>query len=232
MTPTTRTAVEIDARHRRSAIRFFWTWLILTTCVSLAGNTTHAWLTAPHDNRWLAVWVAAVAPALAVGAFVLSFIALRDLAVIAGIQPRLALVLPLVIDLAIGVATLALVAVGDKPAGRVPTATRSATVTPAPHRDTTKATPATAATRVRDDAAPPKAQSATSIADSSIRELAVQLVAQKATRKPVDTVTEVLAAHGQGHPLNRIAKQVGIHHSVASRIIDAAAEHRQLAAVA
>ena len=54
--------------------------------------------------------VAATA-ALAVGAFVLSFVALRDLAVTAGIAPELAALLPLVIDLAVAVATTALVAV-------------------------------------------------------------------------------------------------------------------------
>ncbi|MBN7483893.1 DUF2637 domain-containing protein, partial [Mycobacteroides abscessus] len=56
---------------------------------------------------------------LAAGAFLLSFVALRDLAVLAHIPRQLAFVLPLVIDLAIGVATLALVAVGDKPTRRV-----------------------------------------------------------------------------------------------------------------
>ena len=47
------------------------------------------------------VYRAAVAAtgALAVGAFILSFVALCDLAVIAGIRPGLASVLPLVIDL-------------------------------------------------------------------------------------------------------------------------------------
>jgi hypothetical protein len=80
------------------------------------------------------VYRAAVAAtgALAVGAFILSFVALRDLAVIAGIRPNLAPVLPLVIDLAIGVATLGLVAIGDKPARRTLNATRSARPSAAP----------------------------------------------------------------------------------------------------
>jgi hypothetical protein len=65
-----------------------------------------------------AVYRASVATtgALAVGAFVLSFVKLRDLAVMAGIAPSFAAVLPLVIDVAVAVATTALVAVGDKPA--------------------------------------------------------------------------------------------------------------------
>ena len=118
-----------------------------------------------------AVYRAAVATtaALAVGAFMLSFVALRDLAVIAGIRPGLASVLPLVIDLAIGVATLALVAAGDKPARRGRNATRSAGTTAAPSaitviskRDAPAANRASAATADRDSATPPEMQSATS----------------------------------------------------------------------
>src|SRR3954467_326606 len=135
---TNLTQTDITRRNHRRAVRFFWTWLILATLVSLVGNVAHAWLTAQPGSQWLAACVAAVPPtalllsvhglavlakatasgavyrgavaatgALAVGAFILSFVALRDLAVIAGIRPGLAPVLPLVIDLAIGVATLA-----------------------------------------------------------------------------------------------------------------------------
>ena len=106
-------------------MKFFWAWLLGATSLSLAGNITHALLTAPGSSRWLAAAVAAVPPtvllsavhgiavlekanasgtlyrvavtataALAVGAFVLSFVALRDLAVMAGIAPALAPVLP------------------------------------------------------------------------------------------------------------------------------------------
>jgi hypothetical protein len=128
------------ARHHRRAVRFFWAWLAGATLASLAGNITHALLTAPEGwSRWLAAAVAcavhgiavlaktnasgavyrasvAATAALAVGAFVLSFVALRDLAVMAGIAPAFAAVLPLVVDLAVAVATTALVAFGDKPA--------------------------------------------------------------------------------------------------------------------
>nr|WP_235631182.1 hypothetical protein [Mycobacteroides immunogenum] len=50
---------------------------------------------------------------------------MRDLAMLAHIPAPLAFVLPLVIDLAIAVATLALVAVGDKPTRRVSQRTAS-----------------------------------------------------------------------------------------------------------
>ncbi len=155
---TALTAAELTIRHHQRAVRFFWVWLAGTTLVSLAGNITHALLTAPGCSRWLAAAVAAVPPtvllcavhgiavlakanasgavyrasvtattALAVSAFVLSFVALRDLAVIAGIPTTFAAVLPLVIDLAVAVATTALVAVGDKPARRARNAASTAT---------------------------------------------------------------------------------------------------------
>ncbi|WP_231987805.1 DUF2637 domain-containing protein [Mycobacterium sp. 852002-51152_SCH6134967] len=177
--------------------------------------------------------VAATA-ALAAGAFILSFIALRDLAVIAGIGPDLAPVLPLVIDLAIGVATLALVAIGDKPARRSRIATRSAGAIAAPGASTAASKRDAAANSVRAGAPADRANPATAAtesvpvsADDPRRELAAALVVQKVTRKPVEVVTCILAAHDAGDPLNGIAKNVGVHHSVVSRIIDAAAAHRQ-----
>lgn len=168
---------------------------------------------------------------VAVGAFILSFVALRELAVIAGIRPALAPVLPLVIDLAIGVATLALVTIGDKPARRARTATRC-TPTPAaigatPDPAPTIATTATPATISRDITAPSGTVSASIRVDDQTRNLAVALVAEKVTRQPVETVVRILAAHDAGDPLNRIAKNVGVHHSAVTRVIDAAAAHAQ-----
>jgi hypothetical protein len=48
-----------------------------------------------------------------------------------------------------------------------------------------------------------------------------------------EVVARILAAHYSGDPPNRIAKNVDVHHSAVSRVIDAAAAHRQrtLAAV-
>jgi hypothetical protein len=90
-----------------------------------------------------------------------------------------------------------------------------------------------AATADRDSATPPEMQSATSSADDPNRAVAAELVAEKVTRQPVEVVARILAAHDSGNPLNRIAKNVGVHHSAVSRIIGAAAAHRQrtLAAV-
>lgn len=262
MRTSTMSAAEIDTRNHRRAVRFFWTWLILASCVSLAGNVLHAWHTAPADTRWIAACVAAVPPTVlllavhglavlarvsasgrvyrasvaatgmvAVSAFILSFVALRELAVIAGIRPALAPVLPLVIDLAIGVATLALVAIGDKPARHARTATRCAR-TPAaigatPNSAPTIAPTATTATISRDTAAPSGTENASITVNDQTRELAATLVTEKVTRQPVETVVRILAAHDAGDPLNRIAKNIGVHHSAVARVIDAAAAHHQ-----
>jgi hypothetical protein len=86
---------------------------------------------------------------------------------------------------------------------------------------------ASAATADRDGTTPPEAESATPGADDLNRELAAVLVAEKMTRKPVEVVVRILAAYDSGDPLNRIAKDVRVHHSAVSRVIGAAAAHRQ-----
>lgn len=180
-----------------------------------------------------AVYRAAVTAtgALALGAFTLSFVALRDLAIIAGIPVELAPVLPLVIDLAIGVATLALVAIGDKPARRSRTATSSATRTRSASvavanakRDVMTAKTASAVTVIRDAETSPESGRAVVNADSATLRLAEELVAEKATRQPVEVVVAILTAHQAGDPLNRIARNLGVHHSAVSRVLEAAAK--------
>ncbi|WP_006246434.1 DUF2637 domain-containing protein [Mycolicibacterium tusciae] len=267
---TSLTQADITRRNHRHAVRFFWSWLILATLVSLVGNVAHAWLTAAPGTRWLAACVSAVPPtvlllavhgvavlvkgaasgavyraavmataALAIGAFVLSFVALFDLAVVAGIRRELAPVLPLVIDLAIGVATLALVAIGDKPARRTRNATGSAggpaalrPINATSKRDTATASLHAVAVTDRPNAIAAVTKSATPDEDDATWHLAAALVADKVTRKPVEVVVRILTAHNSGDPLNRIAKQVGVHHSAVSKIIDAATAHHQRSAAA
>jgi hypothetical protein len=252
------TAAEVAARHHQRATRFFWCWLAGATLVSLAGNITHAVLTAPGGSQWLAAAVATVPPTvllcavhgiavlvkvdasgamyrasvtatgpLAVGAFLLSFVALRDLAVLAGIAPEFAAVLPLVIDVAVAVANPALVAVGDKPAARArnttstatPTAIRSAALSSVTARSQ-RAESARADAVNADVVAPGDTSNATA-------QLASELVAAKVTRQPVETVEAILVAHENGDPLNRIAAAIGVHHSAVKRVLGAAEVHRQ-----
>lgn len=136
--------------ERRRGVRFFWAWLILATGASVAGNVAHALLAAAHSPTVAAAaavvppavllgsthgvavlvrtrtvgatyWSAlALTVALAGCAFVLSFDALRTLAVQwAGIPCGLAWLWPISIDCSIAQSTLALLALTGR-------ATRSA----------------------------------------------------------------------------------------------------------
>jgi hypothetical protein len=75
---------------------------------------------------------------------------------------------------------------------------------------------------------------APAVAGAATAQLAAELVATKATRKPVETVEAILVAHENGDPLNRIAAALGVHHSAVKRVLEAAganSQRRLLAAV-
>lgn len=192
------------------------------------------------------VYRAAVAAttALAVGAFMLSFVALRDLAVIAHIPRQLAFVLPLVIDLAIAVATLALVAVGDKPMRRVtqraaqpqlsnhrtpttaPRPTTPSAPSPAPPAPRSASPSAPATPRTAPSNAPQKAPDATAPAPEVVA-LAERIVESRAVRQPVHVVARILELSAQESRKNVIEKAVGVHHSVVTKILEAADSQRR-----
>ncbi|KPG18293.1 hypothetical protein AN911_28170 [Mycobacteroides immunogenum] len=242
---TILTQTELAQRAHHRATRFFWSWLAGATAVSLAGNVVHAALTASPSTRWLAAAVAAVPPTvllasvhgiavlaktsasgrvyraavvattgLALGAFLLSFVALRDLAMLAHIPAPLAFVLPLVIDLAIAVATLALVAVGDKPTRRVsqrtasPQLSKVSAPTPAP------------------SSAPQKPADAAAPAPETIA-LASRIVESKAVRQPVGVVARILELAETESRKNVIAERAGVHHSVVTKVLEAAESQRR-----
>ena len=127
---------------------FFWGLLIGATVVSLVGNIAHAVLAyiprvvvqvgaaavppvalleAVHGIA-LAVragasgrvycWAVGAVAAIGLGAFAVSFLALRDLMQAIGYSPTTACIFPLIVDTAVAVGTLMLVALGDKPARR------------------------------------------------------------------------------------------------------------------
>ena len=73
--------------------------------------------------------VGAVA-AIGVGAFAVSFLALRDLMHAIGYSSTTACIFPAIIDTAVAVSTLMLVALGDKPARRARTGTTSSNTQP------------------------------------------------------------------------------------------------------
>src|ERR1700682_2330300 len=142
---------EVSTRTHRRAVRFFWGFLIGATTISLAGNITHAGLsytprvvvqigaaTVPPIALLAAVhgialavragasgriycWAVTAVAAIGTGAFTVSFLALRDLMRVIGYSTATAWIFPAIIDTAVAVSTLMLVALGDKPARRART---------------------------------------------------------------------------------------------------------------
>jgi hypothetical protein len=270
--------IDIAKRNHHRAVRFFWGLLIGATTVSLIGNITHAvlpyiptifvqigaaavppivLLAAVHGIA-LAVragasgrvyhWAIAAVVVIGAGAFMLSFRTLRDLLIQTGTPPAWAWVFPAIIDTAVAVSTLMLVALRDKPARRTRTLTAPASAQVKASAPTAPA-PVSSPPRpysVRADQVASSAESAPvdpALLAASARDqhpdegadyaaLAQALVDAGATTKPSAVVASILSAHAKGTALNRIASDMGIHHKTVSRIIDAAENHQQRLRVA
>ncbi|AEF35354.1 conserved hypothetical protein [Mycolicibacter sinensis] len=273
---TNLSQAEVAQRNHRRAVRFFWFMLGGATMVSLVGNIAHAvlpylppiaiqigaaavppvvLLAAVHGVA-LAVragasgavyrWAVAAVAAIGIGAFALSFIALRDLMQTIGYSPAIAWIFPAIVDTAVAVATLMLVALGDKPARRTrtttaPTGTRSAgapTAAQAPVQDAkVQAKPGSPGT-TRMQPAPMQPGTAQSVqamlegdVDPADADLAAELIAAGTTTQPVEIVIAVLAASRGGMSINAAAKASGINFRTAQRIVEGAARYQpQLAA--
>jgi hypothetical protein len=196
-------------------------------------------------------WAIAAVAVIGVGAFMLSFRTLRDLLIQTGTPPAWAWIFPAIIDTAVAVSTLMLVALGDKPARRARTATTpSGAQTPAVQRLTQTPTQS-AKTEVRplsptsarvqaiqhkrvQNSLPVQPDPAQTVQDSAQADatqddanLASELIASGVTTQPIETVTAVLAASRSGASINAAAKASGINYRTAQRIVQAAAERRQ-----
>jgi hypothetical protein len=271
---------EIANRNHRRAVRFFWCFLIGATTVSLVGNVAHAvlpcippvviqigaaavppiaLLAAVHGIA-LAVragasgrvycWAISAVAAIGVGAFSVSFLALRDLMLAIGYSSETAWVFPAIIDTAVAVSTVMLVALGDKPARRSRTATTPTSAQAPPvHRQshlparnakpyvrpvassraragTVQAEQSQTSASVQLDGAHTvqAAHTATGQADA---DLASDLIASGLTTQSLDTVIAVLSSHRDGASINAAAKASGINYRTAQRIVEAAAERSQ-----
>jgi Protein of unknown function (DUF2637) len=279
------TQTEIAAKNHRRAVWFFWCFLIGASTVSLVGNIAHAVLPyLPHvviqigaaavppiallaavHGIALAVragasgriyrWAIAAVAVIGAGAFMLSFRALRDLLIQTGTPPAWAWLFPVIIDTTIGVSTLMLVALGDKPARRARIVTTSAN-TPTPTAQRLTQTPTQSAKTQVTPLSPTSARAQTiqakrvqnslpvqpdptqTVQDSAQTDathdadLASELIASGVTTQPVETVIAVLAARRDGASINAAAKASGINYRTAQRIVEAAAERRQRQLVA
>jgi hypothetical protein len=273
------THAEIAHERHRRAVRFFWALLIGATLLSLTGNVISAVLPyVPHvavqigaaavppiallaavHGIALAVsagasgrvycWAVGAVSAIGTGAFAVSFLALRDLMKAIGYSPATACIFPLIIDAAVAVATVMLVALGDKPARRVRIGkssadTNSPTLAGLPRRlvqsakvnvsesalCSTEVPGSVSLQRNPAHVAQGSVQAQTTQADT---DLALELIASGVTTQAVDTVVAVLEAHRNGASINGAARASAINFRTAKRIVEAAAEqrHLQLAAV-
>jgi hypothetical protein len=268
------------------AVRFFWGFLIGATTVSLVGNITHAvlphlprvaiqigaaavppiaLLAAVHGiavavragaSGRVYCWAVGAVAVIGLGAFAVSFLALRDLMQVIGYSPAIAWVFPAIIDTAVAVSTMMLVALGDKPARRARTVTSSASAqTPTIRRlaqpptqsakthvtrfaptsaraQTAQAEGAQTSVSVQRDAAQTVQDPAQTESTQVDADLASELIASGATTQRVETVIAVLAASRAGASINAAAKASGINYRTAQRIMQAAAAHQQRQLVA
>ena len=275
------TQIGITQRNHRRAVRFFWCFLIGATTVSLIGNITHAVLPyVPHvviqigaaavppiallaavHGIALAVragasgrvycWAVSAVAAIGVGAFAVSFLALRDLMLAIGYSSATAWIFPAIIDTAVAVSTMMLVALGDKPGRRARTVTTSANTqtqttqrlaqpqTQSAKAEVTPFAPSSARAQavqagraqtsasVQPDPAQTVQDSAQTEATLVDADLASELIASGVTTQPAETVIAVLGASRDGASINAAAKASGINYRTAQRIVQAAAEHQQ-----
>jgi hypothetical protein len=184
--------------------------LASTHSVALLVRTRSSGLTC-----WTALLMTA---ALAVGAFVLSFTALRSLAVTLGWPPAIAWLLPCVIDIAIAQATICLLSLNPPLPQQVRRRRRSSPQSKEPM-------PAAARIIAAEPAPLPNSDGGGETAE--IRPwlpMAVRLVDDGITTKPPAIAAAVLARRAAGAAPAAIGRQYGIHHTTVRRIL-AAAEH-------
>jgi hypothetical protein len=202
-------------------------------------------------------WAVTATGLIGLGAFGVSFIALRDLMLAIGYSAATAWAFPAIIDTAVAVSTAMLVALGDKPVRRSRAATPSPeTQIPVMQRLTRRATQGARAevtpagwtpeggviqpARVQNSASaqPDPAQKAQDSAqppattiDAEVAQVdadcALDLITSGATTQPIDTVLAVLAATRDGASINAAARASGINYRTAQRIVKSAAERQQ-----
>lgn len=254
------TATDLAAHHRKRAIRFMWIWLAAFTAVSLGLNIWHAILTGSEhrDVRTALAFIAPVAllasvhaiahltranasgavyrtavgsiATVAAFAFWISFISIRDLAIIAGYSRQEATVFPLIVDTVIGVATLALVAIGDKPPRRVRGTNRAQNPSQSAARPAPPGTEIAPAQSANTEARKPLHRVNTDVESANppaefapdTEEIALRIATSRTTTQPVQTVVAVLDALAAGASVNGAATAAGVNFRTAQRIAKAA----------
>jgi hypothetical protein len=175
-------------------------------------------------------WAIGAVASIGAGAFALSFLALRDLMQDIGYSPETAWIFPALIDTAVAVSTLMLVALGDSPARRSRAANVSIVAAPQPgprsHVGATQSAKlqrdGLARSELRSPALQASVHTDTSVADAGV---AADLIASRVTTQSPGIIISVLAARRRGATVNAAAKEAGVNYRTAQRILEAAASH-------
>lgn len=188
--------------------------------------------------------LSAVVWGVTMGAFGWSAFGIHDFTVSVGGHAALAWVAPLVIDLSVFGATRGLVLTAPLAArmkvgastqrAAQPQVSKPVAPTPAPRQAaSTASSPASAAPRPTIPSAPMTPTNATQKAPDAaspppeVVALASRIVSSKAVRQPVGTVAKILEL-GETEPRkNVVADRAGVHHSVVTKIMDAADRERR-----
>lgn len=231
---------------RTATTRFFWCFLIGSASVSVLGTVTHAVLgNAPSPVIAAAVafftvliqlgatygvhalvharivgaayhWALLGVVTLALGAFIVNFVQLRDLVITwAAIAPAIAWIVPLIVDLGMTVSTVAIMALTR--AARTEILDMNTVAHPAAQ--------ATAAVHVEVHNAMHSDTQAVHAAewpvhDSVHTDAAQRIVAAGIVRIAPDRVAQVLAAHAEGVKPSAIQRSLGVGYSTVLRIIE------------
>lgn len=237
--------------HSGGATRFFWSWLIGSAAFSILGVVTHAVLGSARSSLIASVlavgivviqlcatygvhalvqeritgaayrWALAIAVALALGAFVLNFVALQDLVITwAGTAPAIAWIVPLIIDLGMTASTLAILALTEAQRTEQLHAPTHPDAQPAPSvhvevRNTVHADAHAVAQPVHAAEQVERAAVHTAIA--------MRLTDSGAVRIAPERVVRVLDAHAEGVRPGTIARSLGVGFSTVKNIVAAVA---------
>ncbi|WP_074348664.1 hypothetical protein [Mycobacteroides abscessus] len=234
-----------------TATRFFWSWLIGSAAFSILGVVTHAILGDARSALIASVlavgivviqlcatygvhalvqeritgaayrWALAIAVALALGAFVLNFVSLRDLVITwAGTAPVIAWIVPLIIDLGMTASTLAILALTDAQrteqlhASAHPAAQPAATVHVEVHN----------MVRTEAHALAQPAQAGVQSDQAAVHAaVAARLTAAGVVRIAPERIVNVLDAHAEGIRPGTIARSLGVGFSTVKNIVAALA---------
>lgn len=202
-----------------------------------------------RDAGGTAILAVSVTATLALIAAILSYSGLLGVALAGGLSPRLAWLFPLTIDAGIGVSSVALVVLrplsgADERAARLaqraaqPQASKVPAPTSARHPTPSTATSAAPAAprstspdalnapRTAPTSAPQKVSDAPTPAPELVA-LASRIVSSKAVRQDVRTVARILELAESESRKAVIEKRLGVHHSVVTKVLDAAERERR-----